>query len=84
LVSILLHSDIKLLPSTYIASSTKDPTHQETVFFYEEMKKQGRPAELIEWEGWPHFFWIVPMLAESKKFMDVWNEKLRGMIRGAS
>lgn len=84
LVSILLHPDIKLLPPSYITTPTKDPTHQETVFLYEEMKKQGVEADLIEWKGYPHFFWTVPMLKESAKFMEVWNEKLRGLIGRAS
>jgi acetyl esterase/lipase len=83
LSSVLLHQDIKHLPPTYIAAPTKDPTHQETVFLYEEMKKQGVRADLVEWEGFPHFFWIIPMLKETAKFMDVWNEKLRGLIGGA-
>ena len=56
LYSPLLHPDINLLPPVYVAACTKDPTHQETVFFYEECKKQGVKAELVEWAGWPHFF----------------------------
>jgi hypothetical protein len=47
------------------------------------MKKQGVKADLVEWEGFPHFFWIIPMLKETAKFMDVWNEKLRGLIGGS-
>lgn len=84
LVSVLLHPNIKHLPPSYLASPTKDPTNQEVVFLYEEMKKQGVDADLIEWEGYPHFFWTVPMLKESAKFMEVWNEKLKGLIRRAS
>jgi acetyl esterase/lipase len=83
LVSVLLHPDIKLLPPTYIAAPTKDPTHQETLFLHEEMKKQGVDADLVEWTGYPHFFWTIPMLQESVKFMAVWNEKLRGLIARA-
>ncbi|ERF76626.1 hypothetical protein EPUS_04446 [Endocarpon pusillum Z07020] len=84
LVSVLLHPDIKLLPPSCIMSPTKDPTNQETVFLYEEMKKQGVDADLVEWEGYPHFFWTVPMLKASAKFMEVWNEKLKGLIGRAS
>ena len=80
----LLHPDIKSLPPTYVAATTKDPTHQETVWLYEEMKKGGVKADLVEWEGWPHFFWIVPGLKGSEKFMEVWNEKLRGMIEAVA
>lgn len=53
------------------------------MFFYEELKKNGVQAEPVEWEGWPHFFWIIPMLKKSGEFMDVWNEKLRGLIEKA-
>lgn len=84
LASVLLHPDLKLLPPTYLAAPTKDPTHQETIFLYEEMTKQGVDADLIEWEGYPHFFWIIPMLQKSAEFMRVWNEKLRGLIERAS
>lgn len=80
LYSPLLHPDIKLLPKSYIAACTKDPTHQETVFFYEEAKKQGVDVDLAEWVGWPHFFWVLPMLPKSAEFMEVWNTKLRDMI----
>lgn len=84
LYSPLLHPDIKLLPPTYIVATTKDPTHQEMIFFYEELKKQGVEADLVEWVGWPHFFWIIPMLQKSGEFMEVWNEKLKGMIQTAA
>lgn len=84
LYSPLLHPDIKLLPPTYLAAPTKDPTHQETVFFAEELKAQGVKVDLSEWVGWPHFFWIIPILKKSGEFMEVWNEKLRGMVQMAS
>jgi acetyl esterase/lipase len=83
LYSVLLHPDIKHLPPCYIAACTKDPTHQETLFFYEECKKNGVTAELVEWVGLPHFFWAVPMLKKSQEFMTVCNEKLRMMIAAA-
>lgn len=83
LVSVLLHPDLKFLPPTYIAAPTKDPTHQETLFLHEEMQKQGVDADLVEWKGFPHYFWTIPMLQESAKFMAIWNEKLRGLIAKA-
>lgn len=79
LVSPLLHPDIRLLPPVYVAACTKDLTHQETVYFYEECKKQGVNAELGEWLGWPHF-WILPMLPKSVQFMEVWCVTLRKMF----
>jgi acetyl esterase/lipase len=83
LCSILLHPDLHLLPPTYLAAPTKDPTHQETVFLHEEMRKRGVRADLVEWVGYPHFFWIVPMLEEGARFMRVWNERLRAMVEGS-
>jgi hypothetical protein len=53
------------------------------LFLYEEMKKQGVEVDLVEWEGFPHFFWIVPMLKASAEFMGAWNEKLKGLIERA-
>jgi acetyl esterase/lipase len=38
LYSPLLHPDLKLLPPTYVAATTKDLIYQETVFFAEELK----------------------------------------------
>ena len=76
----LLHPDIRLLPKVYVAACTKDTTHQETVFFYEECIKRGVDADLVEWVGWPHFFWALPMLPKSAQFMNVWCEKVRAMI----
>lgn len=81
--SVLLHPAIKSLPPCYIAVCSKDPVHQEGLFFYEECKKQGVSAELAEWIGMPHFFWVVPMLNKSQEFMQLWNEKLRAMIADA-
>jgi acetyl esterase/lipase len=62
---------------------TNDPTYQETVFFYEECRKQGVKAELVEWSGLPHFFWIVPGMQKSAEFLTVWNQKLQGMIKAS-
>lgn len=81
--SILLHPDIKHLPPCYIAACTKDPTHQETLFFFEECKKQGVAADLVEWVGMPHFFWVVQILQKSQDFLRIWNEKFRTMITAA-
>ena len=53
------------------------------MFLFEECKKQGVEADLVEWVGLPHFFWAVPMLQKSQEFMRVWNEKLRAMIAAA-
>lgn len=54
------------------------------MFFYEECKEQGVAADLEEWVGMPHFFWVIPTLAKSQEFMRVWNEKLKAMIANAS
>ncbi|OAL57102.1 alpha/beta-hydrolase [Pyrenochaeta sp. DS3sAY3a] len=80
LYSPLLHPDIKLLPQIYVTAMTNDPSYQETVFFYEECKKQGVKADYVEWSGFPHFFWIVPTLEKSREYMTTWNDKLRAMI----
>jgi versiconal hemiacetal acetate esterase len=81
LYSPLLHPNIKLLPPVYATAMTHDPTYQETVFFYEECKKQGVKADLVEWSGLPHFFWSMPGMQKSREYMEIWNEKLQGMIK---
>lgn len=65
----------------HIAATTADPTYMETLSFYQECKSQGVKATLKEWIGLPHFFWIIPMLSESKVFMDEWCEVLKNMMR---
>jgi versiconal hemiacetal acetate esterase len=60
---------------------TNDPTYQETIFFYEECRKQGVMADLVEWSGLPHYFWIVPGMQKSTEFLTVWNKKLQEMIK---
>lgn len=79
LASVILHPDIKYLPPLYIASPTKDPTHQQTVFFAEKCRESGVDVDLVEWVGLPHFFHAIPM-PKSAEFMQMWNEKLKGMI----
>jgi len=83
LYSVLLHPDIKHLPPCYIAACTKDPTHQDTLFFSEECKKQGVAADYVEWVGMPHFVWSLPMLKKSQEFMSTWSKKLKDMNTAA-
>jgi acetyl esterase/lipase len=64
----------------YIPACEKDPTYQETLFFYEECKKQGVDAEFKVWKGLPHFFWGIPQLKKSQEFMEVWCQKLDEML----
>jgi acetyl esterase/lipase len=64
----------------YIPACEKDPTFQESLFFYEECKKQGVDAEFQEWKGLPHFFWGIPTMKKSQDFMDVWCHKLNEML----
>src|SRR5690348_1706051 len=81
LYSPLLHPNIKLLPRVYVTAMTNDPTYQETVFFYEECKRQGVEADLVEWSGFPHFFWSLPGMQKSREYMEIWNQRLLGMIK---
>lgn len=83
LFSTLLHPDIVPLPLVYLAACTKAPTHQDTIFFSEECKKQGVNVEMDQWVGWPHFFWILSMLPVSSEFMKFWCRKLKGMVAKA-
>ncbi|KAK6381504.1 hypothetical protein LTS17_004562 [Exophiala oligosperma] len=83
LYSPLLHPDIKHLKQAYIIATSVDPTYYETLFFYEELKKNGVDVELGHYVGWPHYFWIDPSLPKSKEFMEKWNSKLREMVAAA-
>ncbi|KAL8243849.1 hypothetical protein R6Q59_010107 [Mikania micrantha] len=79
LASVVLHPDIKYLPSLYIAATTKDPTYPETMFFAEKCREAKVDLVLVEWVGLPHCFHVIPTL-KAAEFMRTWNDNLKGMI----
>ena len=80
LYSILLHPSLSKLPKTWLAACTKDPTHDEMLMFYDKLQKEGVDVKLEVCKGYPHFFWMLPMLGKSQEFMGIWAERVREMV----
>ena len=69
------------MPPTYLAACTKDPTYDETFILHDKLKKLGNDVSLAVWDGYPHFFWMLPMLQKSKEFMARWAEEVRRLVK---
>ncbi|OCL07406.1 alpha/beta-hydrolase [Glonium stellatum] len=78
--SILLPPSLSTLPPTYLAACTKDPTYDETCILHDRLEKLGNDSALAVWEGYPHFFWVLPMLGKSGEFMAGWAEEVRRLV----
>jgi hypothetical protein len=46
----------------------------------DEMKEQGCKIELKEYKGYPHFFFVVPMLKASQEYLDDIVKHIQGMV----
>lgn len=79
--SILLHPSLSALPPTYLAACTKDATYDETFILHDKLKELGNDVSLAVWDGYPHFFWMLPMLQKSKEFMARWVEEVRRLVK---
>ncbi|KAF2403807.1 hypothetical protein EJ06DRAFT_527408 [Trichodelitschia bisporula] len=80
LFSLLLNPELKKLPRTWLVASDKDPTHDEMLMFADKLQKEGVDSQLTVYEGYPHFFWMLPMLAKTQEMMDTWAQQLRRML----
>jgi acetyl esterase/lipase len=78
--SLLLNPNLSKLPRTWIVACSKDPTHDEMLMFTDKLKKEGIDVSLEVCEGYPHFFWMLPMLQKSQEFMGKWVEQIRQMV----
>jgi acetyl esterase/lipase len=78
--SILLHPDLAELPKTWLVACTKDPTLDEMMMFHDKLKASGVDVRIEFAHGYPHFFWMLPMLQRSQELMDSWTTRLREMI----
>jgi hypothetical protein len=50
------------------------------LIFYDKLQKEGVDVSLEVCKGYPHFFWMLPMLAKSQEFMRIWAERVREMV----
>jgi versiconal hemiacetal acetate esterase len=48
--------------------------------FDDKLKKEGVEVSHYACRGYPHFFWILPMLQKSQELMEKWAAKIREMV----
>jgi versiconal hemiacetal acetate esterase len=77
---VLLHPHLGKLPRTYLVACGKDPTHDELLMLRDEIAVQGANVELKVYEGYPHFFFIVPTLKASAEFLDILVRKIQKLV----
>jgi versiconal hemiacetal acetate esterase len=77
---VLLHPDLAGLPPTYLVACDKDPMYNETLMLRDEMAARGCRVELREYKGYPHFFFIVPILKASQVYLDDVVAKIRELV----
>jgi acetyl esterase/lipase len=80
LYSILLHPSLSKLPKTWLVACSKDPTYDEMLMFHHRLQQEGVDVQLEICKGYPHFFWMLPMLEKSQEFMKMWTDRVREMV----
>jgi acetyl esterase/lipase len=60
---------------------TKDPTYDEMLMFHDKLQKEGVDVSAEVYKGYPHFFWMLPMLKKSGEFLDEWAKQVRDMVK---
>jgi hypothetical protein len=48
--------------------------------FDDKLKKEGVNVSLEVCWGYPHFFWMVPMLQKSQELVTKWADQVRQMV----
>lgn len=76
----LLNPNLSKLPKVWLAAPTKDPTYHEMLMFFDKLKKEGVDVTMEEAKGYPHFFWMLPMMQKSQEFLNTWAGVVRDMV----
>lgn len=80
LFAILLHPALANLPPTYLVACDKDPTHDEVMMLNAEMKELGCKVDLKLYKGYPHFFFIMPLLKASQEYLEDIVKHIQEMV----
>ena len=80
LYSLLLNPSLSKLPRTWLVACSKDPTYDEMLMFHDKLEKQGVQVSLEVCKGYPHFFWMLPMLRKSQELMTKWAAQVQEMV----
>jgi acetyl esterase len=65
-----LHGDLSDFPPTCVVVGTIDPLCDDGVLFADKVKKAGRDAALLAYEGMPHVFMLFPGIDEGQRSID--------------
>ena len=77
LLSPVLSPKLKDLPFVYMTTSNKDPLNDDAFMFQHAFQSAGGKGILKEYNGYPHFFHMLPHLEASQKFMADLAEAIR-------
>jgi versiconal hemiacetal acetate esterase len=80
LYSLLLNPNLSKLPPIWLVACSKDPTYDEMRMFHDKLMKQGVQVSLEVCKGYPHFFWMLPMMSKSQELMTKWASHIREMV----
>ena len=79
LLSPILHPKLSALPPVYMTTSNKDPLNDDAYMFKQKQKQEGVDVTLNEYDGYPHFFHMLPHLEASQRFMGDLATAVRGV-----
>ena len=83
LISPIFHSQLRQLPPVYLTTSNKDPLNDDAYMLQHKLKAEGIEIMLKEYDGYPHFFHMLPHLEMSQRFMtdlaDAIRERTKSM-----
>lgn len=58
----------------------KDPTYDEMVMLHKELQSRAVKSELKVYTGYPHYFFIVPMLQASQAYMQDVVKRIQALV----
>lgn len=68
-VFVTLSKDLGKFPPTYIATCGKDPLRDDGRVLEKMLKKEGVKTRSDTYEGFPHYFWLMPGIKGGEQFL---------------
>jgi versiconal hemiacetal acetate esterase len=66
---VTLSKDLGKFPPTYIATCGKDPLRDDGRVLEQMLKKEGVKTRIDNYEGMPHYFWLMPGIKRGDEFL---------------
>lgn len=79
-LSPLFHRRLDQLPLTYVTTSNKDPLHDDANMLHHKLEQLGVANTLKQYDGYAHFFHMLPMLEASQRFMADLAQSMRDHV----